>query len=104
MIPTRMRASGYARQVIVRDEVDLVLLDERLVDDPGRVAHHLVHPAAVRHRLVPLLVRHHRLALVLVRQRVVADANQQVRVGETGGCACQRGGGSRSAEGVAPTV
>lgn len=35
------------RLLIVRDIVDLVLVEEGLVDDPGRVCDDLVHPAAV---------------------------------------------------------
>ena len=43
---TRLPAGVCVWQGVVRHKVDVVLVQELLGDDPGRVGHHLVHPPA----------------------------------------------------------
>jgi hypothetical protein len=75
LLEVRVHVYAGARRVrllVVRHEVDFVLLEEGVVQLPRRVLDHLVHVATVPHRLVPLTVRHHSLALAPVRQLIAA--------------------------------
>jgi hypothetical protein len=73
-------------------EVNVVLGQEVVVDDPGCVPDDLVHPFAVDDGLVSLGLSHDRLPLVLVRKLIVAHANNKVRIREGLLCLLQRSG------------
>ena len=66
----------------MRDVVDLVLLEELRVDDPGAVLDDLVDPAAVAHGLGALGARQHGQALAHVGFAVARDADEEVDVRE----------------------
>jgi hypothetical protein len=42
------------RILVVRDVIDMVLVDKCLIDDPRRLGHNLVDPAAVTDTLAPV--------------------------------------------------
>lgn len=73
---------GTVGQVVVRDVVELVLLEEVGRDDPGTVLDDLVHPLAVADRLGALGGGHDRQALARVRLVVARDADDEGGVGE----------------------
>lgn len=75
---------GFARvyQLVVRNVVDIVLVEESLVNDPGSVGNHLVDPTALTDGFASLGVRHGGGRLVTCAQVVRAHADQELHFGE----------------------
>ncbi|RUS27021.1 hypothetical protein BC938DRAFT_483825 [Jimgerdemannia flammicorona] len=66
--------------VSIQTTPHLVLIDEALVNNPGRILDDLVDPLAVSQGLVALMIRHDRLALALMRLDIAADFRWEIWV------------------------
>ena len=71
-------SSSRVHELIMRNVVDLVLVQPCLVDDPRRVRQDLVRPSAMSDRLASFRMRHGRRGLVLGTLQIRVHTHQQV--------------------------
>jgi hypothetical protein len=77
---------GAVGDVVVSDIVNLVLLEELDIDNPGTVFYDFVDPFAMSHRLGAFLSAEDCQTLATVGLFVTSDTDEKMDVGESGFC------------------
>lgn len=75
---------GAVRDIIVSDVVNLVLLEELDIDNPGAVFYNFIHPFAVSYGLGAFLSAQHSQTLAAMGLFVTSDADEKMDVGKSG--------------------